>query len=111
VAKAGLRVDDGGCIERLGAAFLTNSRIRLHLANDSRGLLSSVTHTVLPFCIQDPANGWMAYAVGQIPSSAERITRLEMTWAVSNDPGASQVSLTQSCCVAAAVPTLRTSRN
>jgi hypothetical protein len=31
---------------------------------------------------QDPAEGWMAYAVGSLPSSAERITRLEMTWTV-----------------------------
>lgn len=31
---------------------------------------------------QDPAEGWMAYAVGSIPSQYERITRLEMTWTV-----------------------------
>jgi len=31
---------------------------------------------------QDPANGWMAYAVGAIPSKYERITKLEMTWTV-----------------------------
>jgi hypothetical protein len=31
---------------------------------------------------QDPATGWMAYAVGVIPSDYERITRLEMTWQV-----------------------------
>jgi len=31
---------------------------------------------------QDPAHGWMAYAVGSLPSSVERITRLEMTWTV-----------------------------
>ena len=31
---------------------------------------------------QDPATGWMAYAVGTIPAGAERITRLEMTWKV-----------------------------
>jgi hypothetical protein len=36
---------------------------------------------------QDPADGWMAYAVGAIPSKFERITHLEMTWVVSNDPG------------------------
>jgi hypothetical protein len=34
---------------------------------------------------QDPAHGWMAYAVGSLPSSVERITRLEMTWTVSDD--------------------------
>ena len=26
---------------------------------------------------QDPADGWMAYAVGAVPSGVERITRLE----------------------------------
>jgi len=31
---------------------------------------------------QDPAGGWMAYAVGAIPSQYERITKLEMTWTV-----------------------------
>lgn len=31
---------------------------------------------------QDPAPGWMAYAVGAIPAQFERITRLEMTWTV-----------------------------
>jgi len=35
---------------------------------------------------QDPANGWMAYAVGAIPSQFERITRLEMTWTVGEAP-------------------------
>jgi hypothetical protein len=32
---------------------------------------------------QDPANGWMAYAVGALPAKYTRITRLEMTWKVS----------------------------
>lgn len=36
---------------------------------------------------QDPANGWMAYAVGAIPSQYERITKLEMTWTVGESPG------------------------
>jgi C1A family cysteine protease len=31
---------------------------------------------------QDPAHGWMAYAVGKLPSTAERITKIEMTWTV-----------------------------
>jgi len=31
----------------------------------------------------DPAEGWMAYAVGQIPAGVQRITKLEMTWVVS----------------------------
>ena len=35
---------------------------------------------------QDPADGWMAYAVGAIPSNFERITRLEMTWTVGKNP-------------------------
>jgi hypothetical protein len=35
---------------------------------------------------QDPANGWMAYAVGGIPSQYERITKLEMTWTVGEAP-------------------------
>jgi hypothetical protein len=35
---------------------------------------------------QDPAGGWMAYAVGAIPSQYERITRLEMTWKVGAEP-------------------------
>lgn len=44
------------------------------------GVLASVVRS------QDPAEGWMAYAVGSIPSSYDRITRLEMTWKVSSDP-------------------------
>eukprot|EP01062_Namystynia_karyoxenos_P017578 TRINITY_DN1647_c0_g1_i6.p1 TRINITY_DN1647_c0_g1~~TRINITY_DN1647_c0_g1_i6.p1 ORF type:complete len:591 (+),score=265.75 TRINITY_DN1647_c0_g1_i6:124-1773(+) len=35
---------------------------------------------------QDPASGWMAYAVGTVPAGTERITRLEMTWTVGQDP-------------------------
>lgn len=35
---------------------------------------------------QDPATGWMAYAVGAIPSQYERITNLEMTWTVGEAP-------------------------
>jgi len=31
---------------------------------------------------QDPAEGWMAYAVGAIPEGKQRITRLDMTWKV-----------------------------
>jgi len=34
---------------------------------------------------QDPAHGWMAYAVGSLPSSVERITNIEMTWTVPAD--------------------------
>jgi hypothetical protein len=45
----------------------------------------------LPLAVfaQDPADGWMAYAVGKIPSGYERITRLEMTWTVSDQPRSS----------------------
>jgi hypothetical protein len=35
---------------------------------------------------QDPAGGWMAYAVGTIPADATRITRLDMTWTVGAEP-------------------------
>eukprot|EP00163_Fabomonas_tropica_P027436 TRINITY_DN5286_c0_g1_i2.p1 TRINITY_DN5286_c0_g1~~TRINITY_DN5286_c0_g1_i2.p1 ORF type:complete len:284 (-),score=87.89 TRINITY_DN5286_c0_g1_i2:145-969(-) len=35
---------------------------------------------------QDPATGWMAYAVGTLPSGTERLTHLEMKWKVSNNP-------------------------
>ena len=36
---------------------------------------------------QDPAGGWMAYAVGDISSTgANRITRLDMKWVVSDAP-------------------------
>lgn len=34
---------------------------------------------------QDPATGWMAYAVGSLPFTVERITRLEMTWTVGEN--------------------------
>jgi hypothetical protein len=34
---------------------------------------------------QDPAHGWMAYAVGKLPSGAERITKLDMTWTVGEN--------------------------
>lgn len=34
---------------------------------------------------QDPADGWMAYAVGTVPSGTDRITKLNMTWTVGAD--------------------------
>jgi len=43
----------------------------------------------VPAFAQDPAHGWMAYAVGSIPDATERITRLEMTWTVGQDPPSS----------------------
>ena len=39
---------------------------------------------------QDPAHGWMAYAVGKIPSAHERITRIEMYWTVGAEPAHSR---------------------
>mmetsp|Transcript_22222 Transcript_22222/g.46156 ORF Transcript_22222/g.46156 Transcript_22222/m.46156 type:complete len:416 (-) Transcript_22222:98-1345(-) len=40
-----------------------------------------------PTTAQDPASGWMAYAVGDISGTgAERITKLEMTWTVGAEP-------------------------
>lgn len=54
-----------------------------------RGFVSSAVMALA--AAQDPANGWMAYAVGDISSTgAERITRLEMTWAVSESPARSR---------------------
>jgi len=38
---------------------------------------------------QDPAEGWMAYAVGSVPSGTERITHLEMKWKVGENPKSS----------------------
>ena len=37
-------------------------------------------------CAQDPAEGWMGYAVGALPANVKRITRLEMTWSVGAEP-------------------------
>ena len=35
---------------------------------------------------QVPAEGWMAYPISSLPSSVERVTRLEMTWTVGQAP-------------------------
>jgi len=35
---------------------------------------------------QDPASGWMAYAVGTVPSTVQRITLLQMQWKVGVNP-------------------------
>ena len=35
---------------------------------------------------QDPAGGWMAYAVGTVPAETTRITRMQMTWKVGENP-------------------------
>ena len=50
----------------------------------ARTTLLAMTATAV--VAQDPADGWMAYAVGTIPDQAERITRLEMTWKVGEEP-------------------------
>jgi len=34
---------------------------------------------------QDPADGWMAYAVGKVPTGTQRITFIEMSWTVSDN--------------------------
>jgi len=52
-----------------------------------RGVVAA--SAILLASAQDPANGWMAYAVGAIPSQYERITRLEMTWKVGESAGRS----------------------
>lgn len=49
-------------------------------------LISSLLFLTLA---QDPADGWMAYAVGRLPSTYQRITRLEMTWTVGRNPSPS----------------------
>jgi len=38
---------------------------------------------------QDPAGGWMAYAVGTIPEGKQRITKLDMKWKVGAEPSRS----------------------
>lgn len=38
---------------------------------------------------QDPAQGWMAYAVGTVPKGTTRITRMDMTWTVGANAAAS----------------------
>jgi len=39
-----------------------------------------------PTYAQDPAPGWMAYAVGSVPQGVERITKLTMKWKVGAQP-------------------------
>ncbi len=39
---------------------------------------------------QDPADGWMAYAVGKVPAGTKRITTLQMTWKVGANPAKSR---------------------
>ena len=41
---------------------------------------------MLSVAAQDPAEGWMAYAVGEVPSGTERITKMQMTWTVGEKP-------------------------
>lgn len=49
-------------------------------------VLSSVLAAAAIVVAQDPADGWMAYAVGQMPSKYKRITHLEMQWVVNHEP-------------------------
>jgi len=39
---------------------------------------------------QDPAPGWMAYAVGSLPEGVDRITKLTMKWKVGEEPSHSR---------------------
>jgi hypothetical protein len=51
--------------------------------------MNTVFLGLLGAAAQDPAGGWMAYAVGDIGTS-ERITKLEMTWTVGAAPARSR---------------------
>lgn len=48
-------------------------------------MLSLIACMAVGAAAQDPAEGWMAYAVGQVPSGTTRITKLNMTWTVGAD--------------------------
>lgn len=48
--------------------------------------LASLVIAAVFVSAQDPAEGWMAYAVGKMPSQYQRITHLEMQWVVNHDP-------------------------
>lgn len=48
--------------------------------------LFTMSMTIQSVVGQDPASGWMAYAVGKIPDGVNRITRLEMTWQIGAMP-------------------------
>eukprot|EP00036_Acanthoecidae_sp_10tr_P011183 CAMPEP_0182926210 /NCGR_PEP_ID=MMETSP0105_2-20130417/11204_1 /TAXON_ID=81532 ORGANISM="Acanthoeca-like sp., Strain 10tr" /NCGR_SAMPLE_ID=MMETSP0105_2 /ASSEMBLY_ACC=CAM_ASM_000205 /LENGTH=257 /DNA_ID=CAMNT_0025064091 /DNA_START=35 /DNA_END=808 /DNA_ORIENTATION=+ len=49
-------------------------------------LLAATGALVGTAAAQDPAGGWMAYAVGSVPAGTTRITRLSMSWVVSKNP-------------------------
>ena len=55
----------------------------------SKNVLALLALPIASTFAQDPADGWMAYAVGSIPESKERITRLEMKWKVGQEPKSS----------------------
>jgi hypothetical protein len=63
----------------------------MKMAALSMWALSTLTLSMMAMnaCAQDPADGWMAYAVGSIPAKYDRITRLEMTWKVGAEPRSS----------------------
>jgi hypothetical protein len=69
--KAGFSL---ACFCHLSACLLVNMRLAV--------VLSALACAVA----QDPAQGWMAYAVGQVPKGTQRITHMEMQWTVSNNP-------------------------
>lgn len=47
-----------------------------------RSCVSLFASAIALVAAQDPASGWLGYAVGSIPNGKERITKLEMTWTV-----------------------------
>lgn len=51
------------------------------------GVIGVLIALSMAMCVhaQDPAPGWMAYAVGKVPEGTQRITRLEMKWTVGDD--------------------------
>lgn len=55
-----------------------------------RAKFATLATLVTAVAAQDPAHGWMAYAVGKLPPTHDRITRLEMTWTVGAKPSGSR---------------------
>eukprot|EP01097_Dermamoeba_algensis_P007324 TRINITY_DN461_c0_g1_i4.p1 TRINITY_DN461_c0_g1~~TRINITY_DN461_c0_g1_i4.p1 ORF type:complete len:147 (+),score=24.27 TRINITY_DN461_c0_g1_i4:59-499(+) len=54
--------------------------------NRSLLFLSLVVCSFVVILAQDPADGWMAYAVGAVPEGTKRITRFEAKWKVGASP-------------------------
>ena len=58
-----------------------------NLASALTAVFLTLAASPSPAFAQDPATGWVAYAVGNITATgAERITRLEMSWTVGSTP-------------------------